>query len=631
MLLRRYFPASLALWQQIAILLAMMTFVLAITMSWVSNSIQQKQARQQVESQNIRAVSYLSAGVLDALIVEDTPVLDSILEQALLADPTLVCLELFDEKGKSISHAESPLFGQATEKATFAKEITLEGETFGRIRLAWNMDMIKGGINEQVRQIQYQIVLMVVLVSILLFWVIRFSVLRPMGKINKQLLEISEKSPHTVEDIKPLSMDQFTASELKNMADTINSLQQLHLLQKAYQEDLKQAKKQAEESDKAKGKFLATVSHEIRTPINGIMGMAEMMLDENLNSRQSRFMKVIAQSSESLMGIVDEILDFAKIEHHTLRLKKSTFEVDKLAQDIATVYAIRMKEKGLDFRTTFNGLDDLKLEGDVGYLRQVVHNLLENALKFTAKGHVHFLMQAHKVSDQMAHINVSIKDSGIGISADDQKKIFQEFSQCDEGLSRKFGGLGLGLAISQRILHMMGGEIILDSTPGQGSCFCFSIKLPISHQPDLPKRKTAYRPVVIERTNKQKKSTILLVEDSETNQAVVKAMLEKSRYHLKIVDNGKQAYELLSGKETDHFAAVLMDISTPEMDGMTATRKIRNLAGHMADIPIIAFTAHAFTKEQDLFASSGMDDFLAKPVRRDQLLMTLDQWVPQLH
>ena len=434
----------------------------------------------------------------------------------------------------------------------------------------------------------------------------------------------------------PLALSKYTAIEFQNLAESVNSLQQSLLHREQILSDLEIAKDKAETSNEAKNKFLAVMSHEIRTPINGIMGMSEMLRKSTLNKEDARQLNIITHSANDLMEIVDDILDFSSIEKNKFNLHETSFPLEDLIDELNAHFTLKANRKNLSFHVKTSDLPQSEIYGDSQHLKQALLNLLSNAFKFTPQGKITLKVRCCPKPHGMVDITFNIMDTGIGIAARDQQKIFDEFKQLDEGFQRRYNGLGLGLALSQRIIKKMGGILTVKSKPGLGSVFSFTLPFrttKTAHIFPLKPTKKSHRKTktksVIENIQKQH---ILLVEDSRTNQQVVLAMLKDTRYDVAIVMNGKDALDYASNLSTNgDLKAILMDISTPEMDGVTATQHIRKLSGEIARIPIIALTAHVFQNEQDHFIASGMDDYLAKPVSRKDLLDTLSRWIPQIH
>ena len=380
---------------------------------------------------------------------------------------------------------------------------------------------------------------------------------------------------------------------------------------------LSQAKQRAEAASQSKSEFLANMSHEIRTPMNGIMGMLQVLQASTLNTEQRHCADVATSSAEALMQLLNDILDLSKIESGKLDFESLPFSPVTAAKEVMSLLRSNAADKKLAL--TLDCAPDLPatIVGDVVRLKQVLFNLIGNAIKFTDRGSVAVKLTQVRLNPPNVTLRFSVADTGIGLDATMQQKIFQVFTQGDSSMSRRFGGTGLGLAISQRLVERMNGKIVVESQLGEGSNFSFEITQPIG--PDIRPATsatpaTALRPL---------SGRILIVEDDRVNQHVIRLIVEKLGLQCTVVDNGESAVELAARKLWD---VVLMDCQMPGMDGYQATQKIRErLNGHR--LPIIALTANAMAEDRAACTAAGMDDFLAKPVRREELYSCLAKWL----
>ncbi|MGB8366361.1 MAG: ATP-binding protein [Rhizomicrobium sp.] len=376
----------------------------------------------------------------------------------------------------------------------------------------------------------------------------------------------------------------------------------------ALNDSLKNARDEAQSANRAKSDFLALMSHELRTPLNGIMGMAQVLANTKLDDDQRRHLDVIGQASETLLVLLNDLLDLAKAESGRMTLEPRPTVLSSFVQQIAEHWNSRSALKGIDFEMTV--ADDLPKVAmlDPVRVKQVLDNLLSNALKFTEKGKVSFGVQTEN-RDGQAILRFDVFDTGIGIPAMHQGKIFESFTQADSSITRRFGGTGLGLAICKKLVSQMSGEITLQSTVGSGTQF--AVRCPCHPVEDgraiLPANPPASAP---SQTNTGKRLNILVAEDNAINQKVIAAVLGSLNYDFSIAANGREAIEML---EDEQFDLVLMDMHMPVMDGLAATRAIRARADQLGEIPIIGLTASAMDKDRESCLAAGMSAFVAKP------------------
>ena len=439
-------------------------------------------------------------------------------------------------------------------------------------------------------------------------------------------LDIS-RLKHTEEELKE-ARDVLEQRVKDRTAELSASKEKLEVVNKELMVELKvhqkleaeliKAKEGAEAAAEAKAAFMANMSHELRTPMNAVIGFTSILLDENLSSEHKEYVEGIRDGGETMMALINDILDFSRADKEKVELEQTPFSLRHCVEESMDLVTFEADQKGLDLSCIIRSGTPDTIIGDHDRLRQILVNLFINAVKFTDEGVVSVLVSSKTIEDNKHQILFTVKDTGIGIPQDKINRIFEPFTQLERTISRKRDGVGLGLAISKKLVELMGGKIWVESVPDQGTTFYFTISAEIIQDEHLDLEEMS-KDALVQSLSKSKPLRILLAEDNASNQKVIVKMLKRLGYRPDVVADGKEVLQALDLRAYD---LILMDVKMPEMDGITATRVIRKL--HPKRGPkIIAITAYALEGDKEKCLEAGMDDYISKPVKMEKLVEIL--------
>ncbi|WP_281628649.1 response regulator [Vibrio sp. St2] len=481
-------------------------------------------------------------------------------------------------------------------------QVTNGGASYGTIDIGFEVSAINSMLTSAQKAIIGIASIEVILVAIFSFFLGTY--------LTKSLVKLIEAANTVSEQGPGFQLNDQSKDELGDVARAFDDMSVK--LEKSYH-DLKSARFEAEQANESKSRFLASMSHEIRTPMNGVLGILNILEESKLSREQKKLVNTATESGQFLLSIINDILDFTRMESNTLRLEHKPFNFRQCVENVVETFQPSAKVRSLDLNCILDGSVPANVQGDENRVKQILHNLIGNAMKFTKEGSVTIQVHADIHEGNQVKIVCKVIDTGVGINRSAMDYLFDEFTMVDQTYSRSQEGSGLGLAICKRLCELMDGYIEAESTPSIGSTFSFSIKLELADQ-------------LISSTHQSQNNTELLVsdasilvaEDNKANQLVIREMFKRMGLSMDIAENGRRAIEMV---EQYHYDLIFMDISMPEMDGMETCRAIRSMTDEKTcQIPIIALTAHSLSGDKEQFLDAGMNDYLSKPIRLSQLI-----------
>jgi signal transduction histidine kinase/ActR/RegA family two-component response regulator len=605
--------------------LALFPALLALLVAAVAlNQTTRSQFEDSMKSELQSLTAVIGQAAEASLLFHDGESAERFLE-SLSAKPSIISARVIANDGSVLAeyrnNRASPEIGREPifcgEEYCYATgEIVSGGEKLGWVTVASDLSQFHSQLAENLRTLLFS-VMFAFLIALTVAYSLKRVIASPLVRIAELVKKVSSRHDYSLRI--PIVALKHNRNEISALVNGIN--QMLDRIEKRDAE-LVQAREAANQANRAKSEFVANTSHEIRTPINNIIGFTEMLAETVREPVERRYIDLIKISAESLLSVINDILDLSKIEAGRMELHPVLCNFREYLERVCAPLEVQAKAKGLTLAINLDAKLPAEILVDEKRLGQVVINFVNNAIKFTdSPGVVSIDLRVEDISEERVSFTVSVADTGVGISKEAQKRIFEAFCQADPSTTRKYGGTGLGLSISRSIINLMGGEIELESAPGKGSRFSFSITVPlgssVAAQAVRIESSPAARPLSLGKRTGMYLARVLVVEDNALSREIAVHRLNKANFDVVTAENGREAVERYS---REHFDLILMDCQMPEMDGFQATEQIRQLErSRPSRTMIVALTAHAMEGYKDVCLQAGMDSYLNKPINEREL------------
>ena len=594
---------------QITAVLSVVVVSTALISGEAVREIEEGRLKQDADIQTDRIISLLGGLTLEAIIIEDAPVIETALKEAHERIPSIKEITVENERGKQIARYPDQAGKPGADTIDYNKKIEFEGETFGTIKVRWSTRDNLERIAESVAQARLYTFAVLAAVTLLFYGLLLRLVLRPLSVVHSNMRDTLDRNSG-----EGGVLTKFAASEFQAFQSSVDFLSKILSEREQREAELEDSRHAAEDANRAKSEFLANMSHEIRTPMNGVIGMAELMLEGELTPEQKTYAETIAMSGSALITIINDILDFSKIEAGKLELDPAPFDMRRVVEDVVALVSARAHTKGLEVVMRYDPALPIGFNGDAGRIRQMITNLVGNAVKFTSEGNVRVDVSGEHYDDTV-ELLIAVEDTGIGIPADKVEGVFAAFEQADSASNREYEGTGLGLSITKKLVTLMDGKVWATSVLGKGTTFYLQFRLPIEHS--MPA--SDFQPDV----NLNGKRA-LIVDDLPVNRHILTERLQTWGMEAVTAEGAQQALAVLRSEHEAGrtFDVALLDYQMPKTDGHELGRQIACNPVY-AKIPMILLSSVDKAVERSELQRIGFADCLLKPARAASLFNSI--------